>query len=221
MTAPRKTAAPADEAPKPAGPGRPKDLSKRAAILEAATRMFIRLGYDATSMDQIAAEAGVSKLTVYSHFGDKEALFLAAVKAHCERFLPTLLFEPSPETPLRERLLAIAEAFWTMLSSPEAVQGHRMLCSPQLAGTPLAQMFWEVGPQRTHDDFAALLRRRVQAGELAIEDVDRAAGQFFALLEGEPYERLVYGCGETSPEEARAHTTSSVDLFLRAYASQR
>ncbi len=55
-----------------AGPGRPKDLGKRASILEAAKRLFIEQGYLGVSMDQIAAAAGVSKLTVYSHFGDKE-----------------------------------------------------------------------------------------------------------------------------------------------------
>ncbi|WP_330970248.1 TetR/AcrR family transcriptional regulator, partial [Lysobacter sp. A3-1-A15] len=63
---------------KPAGPGRPKDLAKRAAILDAAKSMFTQYGFGGASMDQIAAEAGVSKLTVYSHFGDKETLFAAA-----------------------------------------------------------------------------------------------------------------------------------------------
>ncbi|OCG89579.1 TetR/AcrR family transcriptional regulator, partial [Xanthomonas euvesicatoria] len=57
------------------GPGRPKDLGKRAAILGAARTMFMEQGYAGVSMDGIAAQAGVSKLTVYSHFGDKESLF--------------------------------------------------------------------------------------------------------------------------------------------------
>ena len=56
---------------KAAGPGRPKDPGKRAAILDAAKRLFVSQGFERVSMDQIAAEAGVSKLTVYSHFGDK------------------------------------------------------------------------------------------------------------------------------------------------------
>ena len=69
------------EPPRPApGPGRPKDLAKRAAILDAAVRMFTRHGFEGASMDQIAAEAAVSKLTVYSHFGDKETLFGDALR---------------------------------------------------------------------------------------------------------------------------------------------
>ena len=207
--------------PRASGPGRPKDLGKRAAILAAARQMFATQGYEGTSMDQIAAEAGVSKLTVYSHFGDKEALFAAVVRAHCETQLPPALFEPTAGTPLRERLLAIAGAFYAMVTTPESVAGHRMLCTPQLAGSALSRLFWEAGPQRVHDDFAALLERRIAAGELEIEDVPRAAGQFFALLKGEPHARRVFGCCDGKAEAAdvvQAHLAASVDLFLRAYA---
>ncbi|MBP7656876.1 MAG: helix-turn-helix transcriptional regulator, partial [Pseudoxanthomonas sp.] len=77
--------------PAASGPGRPKDLGKRAAILEAAKQLFAREGFNGVSMDQIAAEAGVSKLTVYSHFGDKDALFAAAVQAKCAEMLPDAL----------------------------------------------------------------------------------------------------------------------------------
>src|SRR4051812_7291322 len=120
MMCPSAPASPA----KAAAPGRPKDLEKGAAILEAAKRLFTTQGFDGTSMDQIAAAAGVSKLTVYSHFGDKENLFAACAKAYCEQQLPPTLFEPHPEVPLRQRLLDIARAFFGMISSPEAIAGH-------------------------------------------------------------------------------------------------
>lgn len=217
---PKVPAAARKPAARTAGPGRPKDLAKRAAILEAAKQIFTAQGFEGSSMDQIAAAAGVSKLTVYSHFGDKESLFAEAVRSHCETRLPTALFEPAPGTPLRERLLDIARAFYAMISSREAVAGHRMLCTPQLAGSPLSRMFWEAGPQRVHEAFAALLQRRVAAGELEIEDPARAAGQFFALLKGEPHAQLVFGCceGRDDPHALDAHLAASVDLFLRAYA---
>ena len=60
---------------RPNAPGRPKDPEKRNAILEAAMQLFPSRGYDGVSMDALAQAAGVSKLTVYSHFEDKEALF--------------------------------------------------------------------------------------------------------------------------------------------------
>src|SRR5687767_15441054 len=107
--------------PKSTGPGRPKDLGKRAAILEAAKRMFTQLGYDGVSMDQIAAEAGVSKLTVYSHFGDKETLFSEAISAKCEEQLSTGLFALDPAIPLRERLLQIGRGFFALITSTEEI----------------------------------------------------------------------------------------------------
>lgn len=210
---------PSTHAPtKPASPGRPKDPAKGAAILEAAKRMFTLHGFDRVSMDQIAAEAGVSKLTVYSHFGDKDALFAQAVKSHCEQALPAALFDPSPDVPLRARLLEIARAFFAMVSAPEAVAGHRIMCSPRLIESSIPNLFWEAGPKRVQAAFAELLQRRMQAGELAIDDVPRASAQFFTLLKGDPHAQLVFGCGTTCKEEADRHLAATVGLFLRAYA---
>mgnify|MGYP001041078682 CR=1 FL=1 len=202
---------------KAAAPGRPKDLGKRAAILDAARRLFTTQGFDGVSMDQIAAEAGVSKLTVYSHYGDKETLFAAAAKAYCDQQLPGSLFEPRPDLPLRERLLQIGRVFFAMVASPEAVAAHRMLSTPQMAETAVPRMFWDAGPQRVQDAFAELLRARMAAGQLAIDDVPRAASQFFALLKGEPHAQQVFGCGALRNGDTEAHLAATVDLFLRAY----
>jgi TetR/AcrR family transcriptional repressor of mexJK operon len=213
---------PATPAPRPrraaATPGRPKDLGKGNAILEAARKQFTAQGFDAASMDQIAAAAGVSKLTVYSHFGDKEALFAAVVKSYCEQQLPAALFEAQPGVPLRERLLQVARAFFGMISAPEALAGHRILCSPRMAASPLPRMFWEAGPERVQAGFAELLRRRVAMGELEIDDVPRASAQFFTLLKGEPHARMVFGCCEgMARRDAERHVEATVDMFLRAY----
>jgi len=205
-------------APKAAAPGRPKDLGKGTAILDAAKRLFTTHGFDGASMDQIAAEAGVSKLTVYSHYGDKETLFAAAVRSFCEQQLPDALFEERPDVALRERLLQVARAFFAMITSPEAVSGHRILCSPQMADSQLPQLFWEAGPQRVRDAFADLLRRRMALGELEIDDVPRAAAQFLTLLKGEPHAQMVFGCGGPCGHDTERHLAATVDLFLRAYA---
>ena len=204
---------------KPAAPGRPKDPEKRAAILEASKRLFLSQGYERVSMDQIAAEAGVSKLTVYSHFGDKESLFGEAVRAHCETGMPTSLFDEDAQTPLRQRLEVIGHAFFAMVMAPDAVSGHRILCSPQVTASALPAVFWEAGPQRVQRAFAALLERRIVAGELDIEDPQRASSFFFTLLKGDPHAQAVlgYSCsgGDECPE---AHIVAVVELFLRAYA---
>ncbi len=205
--------------PKLPAPGRPKDLGKRAAILDAARRLFITQGFERVSMDQIASEAGVSKLTVYSHFGDKDSLFGEAVRAHCEQGMPTSLFDERAEIPLRERLDVIGRAFFAMVMAPDAIAGHRILCSPQVTASALPAVFWEAGPQRVQQAFAALLERRIKAGELEIEDPQRASSFFFTLLKGDPHAHAVFGyCCGTQVDSADAHVAAVVDVFLRAYA---
>ncbi|MEN1971935.1 TetR/AcrR family transcriptional regulator [Luteimonas sp. MJ204] len=204
-------------APRPA-PGRPKDLAKRAAILDAAQRMFLEHGFEGVSMDQIAALAGVSKLTVYSHFGDKDTLFAAAVEYYCEQQVPPSLFTPSPGTPLRPRLVGIARAVHALMTSPEALAGFRLVCRPARVDPRLARMFWDAGAGHLQAGFAALLARRTATGELDVADTGRAASQFFALLRGELHPRLMMGCGDMPGFDVDAHLEATVELFLRAYA---
>ncbi len=198
--------------------GRPKDPAKRAAILQAAKQLFAEQGFDGVSMDAIARHAGVSKLTVYSHFGDKDGLLTAVVEAHCDQDLPIELFEPLPDVPLPERLGDIAEAFFTMATHPEAIAGHRMLCAPQASSCKLAELFWEAGPARIQRGLVALLKRRHAAGELHIEDAEQAAEHFFALARGNAHARLLIGLDSgLDPQQTRRHLHSVVALFLRAY----
>ena len=219
MSRQNPTAASLDIAPKPAGPGRPKDPGKRAAILDAAKRLFVAQGFDGVSMDQIASDAGVSKLTVYSHFGDKESLFGEAVRAHCEAGMPASLFEADPATPLRERLTSIGRAFFAMIMTPEAIAGHRILCSPQVATSAMPEVFWKAGPQRVQQAFTELLERRIAAGELDIDDIERAAAQFFTLLKGDQHAKAVFGyCCSRRQDTPDEHVDAVVELFLRAYA---
>ena len=200
-------------------PGRPKDPTKRAAILAAAKQMFVHQGFNGASMDDIATAAGVSKLTVYSHFGDKQGLFTQVVQAFCEQALPVALFELAPEQPLRERLLQIGLAFHGMVMAPEAIAGYRILCQPNALGAGFADAFWQAGPQRIQQAFVALLQRRADAGELQLDDPERAASQLITLLKGEPHAQALFGFPCAAPAESpQAHVAAVVDLFLRAHA---
>jgi TetR/AcrR family transcriptional repressor of mexJK operon len=203
---------------KSCGPGRPKDLEKRAAILEAAKRLFPHSGFDGTSMDAIAAEAGVSKLTVYSHFTDKETLFHAAIQARCEDQMPATLFNVDLEGPVRHQLEAIARAFLAMVMAPESIALHRLLTSGTTS-PKLVQLFWDAGPKRIQASLQQFLRSEVEVKQLDIADIPRSASQFFALLKGEVHARLLCGCQEAvASHEIDAHVRATVDFFLRAYS---
>ena len=216
--APKKPAAPANlaQVATSATPGRPKDLGKRAAILEAGKRLFLEHGFERASMDAIAAEAGVSKITVYSHFQDKDTLFRAVCKGVCEQQMPHEIFVLDEAAPLREQLRQIARAFFGLVMSPESVALHRLMTAQQ--EPKLAQLFWEEGTERTKKDMADFFRAEIAAGALDMDDPRRAAGQFFCLLKGEPFFRMQCGAPCTmSPAEVDAHIDSVLELFLRAY----
>jgi TetR/AcrR family transcriptional regulator, mexJK operon transcriptional repressor len=208
---------------KACGPGRPKDLEKRAAILQAAKSLFPEHGFDGTSMDSIAALAGVSKLTVYSHFTDKETLFTEAVREKCSEQMPNELFVVDACGSLREQLLAIAKAFFALVMSDESISLHRLLTSGAAPSAKLAQRFWEAGPQTLQAEFAGFLHREVDAGQLHIADIKRASSQFFCLLKGEVHARQLCGCSEMkfSQADIDQHLEATVDMFMRAYAPGR
>lgn len=201
-----------------AGPGRPKDLGKRAAILQTAKEMFVELGFNGVSMDGIAAGAGVSKLTVYSHFGDKETLFTEAILAKCLEMMPDELFVTDNEGPLREQLLGIGQAFFGLMSSDAAIATQRMMMTPD-TDDRIRQMFWQAGPQRTTSALAEFLGARVARGELVIDDLQLAARQFFCLIKGELHTHMMCGlCSAPDLRDAQAHVATTVDFFIRAYA---
>lgn len=208
--------------PRAASPGRPKDPAKRTAILEAAKDLFVLHGYEGVSMDQIAAAAGVSKLTLYSHFGDKDALFVESARLYCAQKIPDALFAPAPTIPLRARLLEIATTYLATITSPQAIAGHRLLCSAPMLDKQLSRIFWNSGPMRFQQALAELLEQRMAAGQLHLDDSARAASHFFALLRGEPYMRLIFDCVDPDLRDEQAlrqHAESAVDLFLRAHAT--
>jgi TetR/AcrR family transcriptional regulator, mexJK operon transcriptional repressor len=204
---------------KTSGPGRPKDLEKRAAILDVAKRLFTTQGFEGTSMDAIAASAGVSKLTVYSHFQDKERLFAAAVECVCREQMPAELFMADLKGPIRKQLLTIARAFFALITSEEALSVHRTIVANARQSPKLAELFWEAGPKRTQEAFESFLRDEVKGGKLDVPDLHRASTQFFCLLKGECHARMEFGCGEPpTAREIDEHLDATVDMFLRAYS---
>lgn len=208
----------AKPAAKAAGPGRPKDLGKRAAILEAAKTLFIEQGYTGVSMDSIAAQAGVSKLTVYSHFGDKETLFSEAVQSKCIEMLPDALFVADAEGPLRDQLIGIGLAFFKLITSDAAISIQRVMMAPE-TDERLRELFWQAGPERTCEALADFLRSHSERGELQIPDHHLAGQQFLTLVKGEVHMHMMCGMPLSSVEiDPVTHVAASVDFFLRAYA---
>lgn len=201
------------------GPGRPKDLGKRQAILEAAKVLFLCKGYDGSSMEAIAAEAGVSKLTVYSHFNDKENLLCAAVQAKCAEQMPELFGEPPANASVEELLLSLARRFNQMINSPEAIALSRLMVAQGGQSPRLSKLFFDAGPRRMLDQIECLFAHAQQSGALHFDNPRHAAEHFLSLVQGCVHFRLLLGCVEPPGEEGSEwHVREVVELFLRAYS---
>ena len=199
--------------------GRPKDLDKREAILVAAKKLFTAHGLPGTSMEGIADEAGVSKLTVYSHFRSKEELFRETVFAKCSEHWPEDLFDVQARSPLRDRLRLIGRGFLELVHSQEVVNMYRLMAAEGAGQTRFGRLFWEFGPERTLQRFSQVLDAAHRAGELHVPDVRRAAAHFFVLLKGEHHIKSLVGAAPPpDATERQRHVEDVIELFLRAYA---
>lgn len=203
------------------GPGRPKDMEKRGAILAAAQKLFTRSGFEGTSMDAIAQAAGVSKLTVYSHFGDKDSLFREAAQTCCGELMPEQVFDFQAGADVRVALSAIALAHSRVLANAELSALFRAVLGDCGAdGDPrLGRLVWEVGPGRAQQKIEHFLTQAVTAGKLEIKDIPMAASQFLALLRGDLPLRRLFVCANACEEvDIRRNAEGAVEVFLRAYA---
>jgi AcrR family transcriptional regulator len=196
-------------------------MEKRAAILEAAKGLFVRNAFAGTSMDAVAAEAGVSKLTVYSHFGDKDNLFREVVRARLQDLLPENTYDLDPDAEIGQTLLNIALTHARLDCDKETVGTFRAILSDCRQGNPrYGRLLWEEGSMRTHGLMERLLQRAVDARLLDIDDVPRAAVQFFALIKGDLMMRRMFGCDDCPhayAAEIEATARAGVATFLRAY----
>lgn len=198
--------------------GRPADAAKREAIVAAARDAFFERGFAATSIEQIAADAGVSKVTVYNHFGDKRALFAAAVEEQCEIMRQNFDIAHIARGTLRERLTMIGEAMVSFLSREEMIQFDRRIAAETEHDSEIGLAFLTAGPHRMKRAFTAFITAMHHAGELQVEDPALAAEQFASMCKGMGDLDRRYG-QPTDPEQDRARIAAAVEVFCRAYAT--
>ena len=197
-------------------PGRPSDTAKRESILDAAARSFFEEGFAATSIEQVAEDAGVSKVTIYNHFGDKRGLFAASVECECEKMRGHFSIEATPAGSIRERLTVIARAMFEFLSRPEMIQFERRIAAETVHDPAVGEAFLEAGPWRMKAAFSAFLAHAAEQGELEIDDPQLAAEQFVSMAKGMGDLERRFGVLPTEAENTR-RIDGAVDVFLKAY----
>ena len=204
----------------PVVPGRSE--RKRQAVLAAATQTFLKSGYLGANMDEIAANSGVSKQTVYKNFGSKEALFIEIVSSMtgaADLRVHTAPAEPEDAAGLERFLFDYAYRQLSVVMTPQLMQLRRLVIGEVSRFPDLARVLYERGPQRAIDVLAAVFARLDARGLLNCPEPEVAATNFNWLAMAEPVNRaMLLGDGDL-PGDAKLRATAkeAVRVFLAAY----
>ncbi|MBB3169197.1 TetR/AcrR family transcriptional regulator [Simiduia aestuariiviva] len=199
---------------------RGRSEEKRQQIIRAASHLFTEQGYLSTSMDQVAEAAGVSKQTVYSHFGAKDDLFRFCVEDRC---IANAMNDEvlNDKAPLRDVLVRFAQHFQELIQSREAVQLCRLCAANAEIHPEISQMFFAAGPAQVELTLQRFLARKVTQGELCCDDVAMAADQLLSLMKTNDHFRALIGLPAQSTEsELQRYIERSVDMFLALYGAR-
>jgi TetR/AcrR family transcriptional repressor of mexJK operon len=197
---------------------------KRQAIMEAATQLFLEQGYTGTSMDQIAARAMVSKLTVYKNFADKQQLFAAmtmtvaqAVDALVDDITGTLDNAQDLETDLRD----LARRYVTAVIQPDVLRLRRLVIAEAPRFPELARSYYERAPEHALKALATGFQRLTERGLLRVDEPLVAAHHFAYLILAIPLDHAMFHPERQLPSVAQLHQHAdhAVRAFLAAYGT--
>ncbi|HEX4213492.1 MAG TPA: TetR family transcriptional regulator [Candidatus Dormibacteraeota bacterium] len=199
--------------------------AKRRAILAAAAQVFAAEGFERGRIDDVAAAAGVSKQTVYNHFGDKRGLVLAAIAETQGTAVVDVGFRLEEIPPVSEDVDAafatIGRALVGIIADRQLSAMRRMVNLERGRHPELRAAWMGVGPVSTLQWLITFISGLAERGELDVEVPARAAGQLVALVGAEANERSLWGV-RPMPEEIVADLVRvQVGTYLRAYSARR
>lgn len=200
-----------------AEPASTRGQERQARILKAATELFLKGGYGETSIDAIVERSGGSKATLYSYFPTKGALFRAVVDSVVSnREEPEL--EPSDD--IRKALTSFAEQRMRVVFSKRHRELLGLIISERDRFPDIARLYYERGPQRSHDLLVEYMQALNQRNLLDISSADESAEFFIGMLLHHWYIAQLY-LRPTSPtaEERQHRAAHVVDRFLEAFDS--
>jgi len=197
--------------------------AKRAAMLRAAEDLFLQRGYVGTSMDDLATAAGVSKQTLYTHFGNKEALFVELVSrltSDAGDRVERGDLAPSTLRDVRDAIVAFGTQQLGIVLTARLLRLRRLVIGEVERFPELAATLYERGPARGIAWLAELVDRGVRAGVLDLGGLTTAAAgeRLNWLIMGAPLHRaMLLGDGAALDGPAqRAHVQEAVEIFLRS-----
>lgn len=197
-----------------------EDSSKRRQILDGARKVFMDLGFDGASMNEIARAAGVSKGTLYVYFADKNRLFEAIVEDEAlEKGKTTFNLDPARdiETTLRE----FGRAYIGSMCRPGGGSSIRTVMAIAERMPEVGRRFYENVLAYTINRLADYLQARIVPDDLAIDDCTLAAAQFMQMCQATLFLPFVFQAEPApSPERIARVVDSATEVFTASYASR-
>ncbi|MFP2202383.1 TetR/AcrR family transcriptional regulator [Enterobacter ludwigii] len=199
--------------------GRPVNEALGQTIVEAASELFVELGFQATTLDKVAQRAKISKLSIYRHFENKEALFSAALVAGCHQlFAPQSLLE-GVDGSVEDQLMAVGSLLLRTLLRPDVSSVEAMVMADKTNQKSLSKLHYEAGPAHVIAQIEALLRQLHQKALLNVPDPLQSARLFAALFKGSDLliiARFDVARAEND-NEIESYCRSAVAMFIAAH----
>jgi len=208
------------------GDGPDRSGRKRRAILNAARVLFLQNGYLGTSMDDVAAAAGVSKQTVYKHFGDKRRMFvelLTSDMSGADASVAALGQAVRDSNDLETDLRAFARAYLNAVMQPHLIRLRRLVIGEAERFPELAAAWYSNGPAEAYATFAQWFEELDRRGLLRLQDPVLAAQSFNWLILSVPLNEAMARPIDDSPpsSELYRYADEGVRVFLAAYGAPR
>ena len=197
--------------------GRSKDPTKRAAILNAAGALFLENALGDISMDDVAKQAKVSKITVYNHFADKRDLLKTMIENKLNDNLSHSQYASlTGDDPLKE-LMSIATGFINIIYSKDGMNMYRTVMAESKRGEDIPHMFYYAALKPTHDLFKTYLTAMELHQDYSFPDKDLAADVFFSMFKGDRYMRQIAHISTDDQQDLATFAKQRVQLFLKLF----
>jgi TetR/AcrR family transcriptional repressor of mexJK operon len=194
-------------------------LNRERAILDAALKVFAAQGYTGASMDAVAAEAGVTKPTLYSYFPSKESLFQAMMLGKRDAMLD--VFEHPSDQGMVADLLVFAWAYADTVMRPEMLALARLIIGEVQRFPEIGRAYQASGPDHLLRGIMRYLDSQRRAGRLEFEDAELAAQDLWGLILSAPRTQALYmPDAQPNRETLRRYILNGLRVFLKAYSTQ-
>ncbi len=187
-------------------------------ILQAALAVFLEVGFERANLEKVAVQAGVTKPTIYSHFGSKVGLLKAVAQQQAQQVITQ--FSPCLKSTgnVRRDLTSFAKSFLSNMLGPDAMRVHRFAIVEAMTHPELVSPLLSAGPQKLDEVLQDYLEAETKSKRLCCGNPLLAAKQLIGLLIGMDFLTIVVSQDVPSEAEIKKRISSAIDVFLNTYA---